>query len=418
MCIMYKSSEQTIVPSYRYHFVLPMECTVYKKRIYCIINLEYSRKCYIRHCLTAPIRRRNIMADYYISHIKSGDRRGNALVDALLAAEGIRRDGNLDYTCGMFDDDMNLIATGSCYGNTLRCMAVDSAHQGEGLMNQIVTHLMEVQVNRGNTRLFLYTKCSSAKFFGDLGFYEIARVDGQVVFMENRRNGFSDYLKKLKDAGIQGQSDSIHKSSLDRAAALVMNANPFTLGHQYLVEKAAAENRTVHLFIVSEDSSLIPFPVRRQLVKEGTSHLPNIICHDSGPYIISSATFPSYFQKDEASVIESHARLDLAVFTRIAANLHITRRYVGEEPASMVTGIYNRIMEEELPKSGVECIVVPRRAQGNQIISASTVRLAVKEGNMELLRSMVPEGTLRFFLSAEAKPVIQRIRETEYVIHY
>lgn len=359
------------------------------------------------------------MSDYYISHISPGDRRGNASVDALLEAEGIRRDGNLDYTCGMFDSDMNLIATGSCYGNTLRCMAVDSAHQGEGLMNQIVTHLMEVQVNRCNTRLFLYTKCSSAKFFGDLGFHEIARVDGQVVFMENRRNGFSDYLKRLKDTdSSHGQSGICHPSSLNPAAALVMNANPFTLGHLYLVEKAAAENHTVHLFIVSEDSSLIPFPVRRQLVKEGTAHLPNIIYHDSGPYIISSATFPSYFQKDGAAVIESHARLDLAVFTRIAAALHITKRYVGEEPTSMVTGIYNRIMAEELPKSGVECIVVPRMTQGNEIISASTVRLAVKEGNMDLLRTMVPESTLRFFLSPEAEPVIQRIKETEHVIHY
>lgn len=372
------------------------------------------------------------MSDYYISQITPRDKRGNALVNALLEAEGIRRDGNLDYTCGMFDDDMNLIATGSCFGNTLRCMAVNSAHQGEGLMNQIVTHLMEVQVNRCNTRLFLYTKCSSAKFFSDLGFHEIVRVDGQVVFMENRSNGFSDYLQKLKAAGVcptgtgvcpadtdsSRQSGRLNPSSPDRVAALVMNANPFTLGHLYLAEKAAAENQIVHLFIVSEDTSLIPFSVRSRLVKEGTAHLSNIIYHDSGPYIISSATFPSYFQKDESAVIESHARLDLAVFTRIAAALHITRRYVGEEPASMVTGIYNRTMEERLPQSGVECIVVPRKTQGNEVISASTVRTAIKEGNIELLRSMVPESTLRYFSSPEAEPVIQRIRKTEHVIHY
>lgn len=86
-----------------------------------------------------------------------------------------------------------------------------------------------------------------------------------------------------------------------------MNANPFTLGHLYLTERASAENDTVHLFMVSEDASLIPFKVRRRLVTEGTSHLDNIIYHDSGPYIISSATFPSYFQKDMDSVIESHA---------------------------------------------------------------------------------------------------------------
>ena len=116
------------------------------------------------------------MSDYFITQITASDKRGNRLVDELLTSEGIRRDGNLDYTCGMYDDEMNLIATGSCFGNTLRCMAVSHEHQGEGLMNSIVSHLIELQFSRGNTHLFLYTKCDSARFFGDLGFYEIAQI--------------------------------------------------------------------------------------------------------------------------------------------------------------------------------------------------------------------------------------------------
>lgn len=104
------------------------------------------------------------MSDYIISQISPSDTRANKQINELLLAEGIRRDANLDYTCGMYDDEMNIIATGSCFGNTLRCMAVSSAHQGEGLMNQIVTHLISVQFERGNTHLFLYTKCNSAKF--------------------------------------------------------------------------------------------------------------------------------------------------------------------------------------------------------------------------------------------------------------
>ena len=113
------------------------------------------------------------MSDYYISQIYPSDKRANDEVDALLISEGIRRDANLDYTCGMYDDEMHIIATGSCFGNTLRCFAVSHEHQGEGLMNSIVSHLIEFQFSRGNTHLFLYTKCNSAKFFGDLGFYEI-----------------------------------------------------------------------------------------------------------------------------------------------------------------------------------------------------------------------------------------------------
>ena len=376
------------------------------------------------------------MPDYYISQISHTDKTAIQGVTALLNAEGIRLDANLDYTCGMYDDEMNIIATGSCFGNTLRCLAVSSEHQGEGLMNQIISHLIEVQFERGNTHLFLYTKCSSAKFFGDLGFYEIARIDEQIVFMENRRTGFKNYLKKLEEssalqlqtltkdtsantATLQSDNALPDTSTADRKiAALVMNANPFTLGPQYLVEKAARENDLLHLFIVSEDASLVPFKVRKQLVMEGTAHLDNICYHDSGPYIISNATFPSYFQKDENAVIESHAMLDLTIFTEIAQTLGINRRYVGEEPTSLVTGIYNNIMSEKLPENGIECIIVPRKTDGKKAISASTVRQAIKDNDVDTLKKLVPESTLRYFESKEAKEVIERIRNSGNVIHY
>ena len=348
------------------------------------------------------------MSDYTITQINPSDKYGNRLFNELLTAEGIRRDANLDYTCGMYDDEMNLIATGSCFGNTLRCMAVSHTHQGEGLMNSIVSHLIEVQFSRGNTHLFLYTKCDSARFFGDLGFYEIARINGQIVFMENKRTGFSGYLNSLEK----------QKESAPRVAALVMNANPFTLGHQYLVEKAASENDILHLFIVSEDASLVPFSVRKKLVMEGTAHLKNIRYHDSGPYIISNATFPSYFQKDEQAVIKSHAMLDLTVFTKIASALGINRRYVGEEPTSLVTGIYNQIMSEKLPENGIECVIVPRKENKGAVISASTVRQALKEENWPLLAELVPETTLNYSKSPDARPVIDKIQASENVIHY
>ena len=309
------------------------------------------------------------MADYYISQIYPSDKRANDEVDALLISEGIRRDANLDYTCGMYDDEMHIIATGSCFGNTLRCFAVSHEHQGEGLMNSIVSHLIEFQFSRGNTHLFL--------------------PEGLTAETPTRK-----------------------------IAALVMNANPFTLGHQYLVEKAAAENDLLHLFIVSEDASLVPFKIRKQLVMKGTAHLKNICYHDSGPYIISNATFPSYFQKDENAVIESHAMLDLTVFTQIAKVLSITRRYVGEEPTSLVTGIYNRIMSEKLPEQGIECIVVPRKACEDTPISASNVRLALQNGDYDTLSKLVPQTTLDYFKSPEAIPVIERIRQQENVIHY
>ena len=344
-----------------------------------------------------------------ISKVYKSDKKANAEIEKLLLAEGIRRDKNLDYTCAVYDDDCNVIATGSCFGNTLRCMAVSHAHQGEGLMNEVVSHLVQYEYDRKIYNLFLYTKCNSAKFFGDLGFYEIVRIEDQIVFMENRKNGFSDYLAELAKTKREGE----------KIAALVLNANPFTLGHQFLVEKAASENDVLHVFIVSEDASLVPFDIRKKLVIEGTSHLSNIIYHDTGPYIISSSTFPSYFQKDDSAVIESHANLDLEIFVKIAEVLGINSRYVGEEPKSLVTGIYNRIMSTKLPEHGINCVIVPRKKENSgEVISASNVRQMIKDGEFAKMKGLVPESTYKFFTSPEAENVIKRIRGTENVIHY
>ena len=353
---------------------------------------------------------KNIMSDYSVSEVYASDKNTNLKVNKLLEQEGIRRDKNLDYTCAMFDDDYNVIATGSCFGNTLRCMAVSRAHQGEGLMNEIVTHLVQFEFERGIYHLFLYTKCESVKFFGDLGFYEIVRADGQAVFMENRRTGFKEYLEQLVKT----------KVNAPKIAALVLNANPFTLGHLYLVEKAASENDYVHIFIVSEDASLVPFEIRKKLVIEGTSHLKNLIYHDSGAYIISSSTFPSYFQKDESAVIESHAKIDLSIFVKIAESLGIKSRYVGEEPKSLVTGIYNKIMQSKLPENGIECVIVPRKqeSENGEVISASKVRQAIKDNQLEIIKNLVPESTYKYFTSKDAEPVIQKIRAQSNVIHY
>lgn len=347
------------------------------------------------------------MSEYALTQVSLSDERMLAQVDALLVENGITRDANLDYICAMVDEENRVIATGSCFGATLRCFAVSQQHQGEGLLNEVVSHLMEYQMARGYTHLFLYTKIKSAKFFQSLGFYEIARVDGTLVFMENRRNGFPSYLSRLEKTARPGVS-----------GAIVMNANPFTLGHQYLVETAAGRCDTLHLFLLSEDASLVPFGVRKQLVQAGTAHLKNVVLHDSGPYIISNATFPSYFLKDDSAVIQGHAKLDLAIFVRIARALGVTVRFVGEEPTSQVTGLYNEIMAAQLPENGIDCVILPRKEALGKAISASTVRAALQAGDWQTLSQLVPQTTLDYFRSSEAEPVLRRIRSAENVVHY
>ena len=348
-----------------------------------------------------------------MSPVWPGDEKTMKAVDVLLEKEGIRRDRNLDYTCVLTGDDGSAVATGSCFGETLRCFAVDHAHRGEGLLNQVVTHLIQYEAERGKFHLFLYTKPASAPFFRDLGFFEIARVPDRLVFMENRRNGFASYL-----AGLQRDTERFGGEPGPVQGALVMNANPFTLGHRYLAETAALACARLHLFVVREELSLIPYAVRRRLVEEGTADLPGCCIHSSVPYMISSATFPSYFLKDEETVIETQAMLDLQVFAKIAESLSVTERFVGEEPFSLVTSLYNRVMAEQLPKAGIACRVVPRLERDGVPVSASAARTALQQGDMETFRSLVPETTAKWFASPEAQPVSERIRKAGDVRHY
>lgn len=345
-----------------------------------------------------------------ISEIRPGDRRAQRQLDGLLAREGIRRDARLDYTAGLYDRDGGLIATGSCFGDSLRCLAVDASRRGEGLMGAIVSHLVEYQVRRGISHLFLYTGCDKAAFFRDLGFYEIARVPALVSFMENRRRGFADFLADLARHAKEGVS-----------AALVMNCNPFTLGHARLVETAARESDAVHLFVVSEDASLFSFADRYELVRAGCANLGNlgnVILHETGSYMISSAVFPSYFLEDDRSATEAQARLDLTLFGEIARALGVTRRFAGEEPCSRVTNLYNQIMRSELPKAGIEFVEIPRRERDGRPISASRVRELIRDGRLEDIRPLVPETTYAYFFTERGAETIRRIREAGDVVHH
>lgn len=343
-----------------------------------------------------------------VSQVYPSDKRTMAKLKALLERVDITLDEHLDYSCAVFDEEGEPIATGSAFGATLRCFAVDPAHQGEGLLNEVITHLMEDRMAKGFFHLFVYTKPGSAKFFKDLGFAEIAEVPGFLVFLENRRDGFSGYLKRLAATKRPGQ-----------AAAVVMNANPFTLGHRYLIETAAKENDTVHLFLLSENAGPIPTAVRHRLVREGVADLPNVVIHETGEYLISSATFPGYFLKSEEKILRTQARLDTALFVRIAQALDVTVRYVGSEPRSVVTGIYNEVLLESLPAQGIQCRIIPRKElPDGRVISASAVRQALHDDALDAVADMLPETTLAYFRSPEAAPVVAAIRREQDVIHY
>ena len=163
--------------------------------------------------------------------------------------------------------------------------------------------------------------------------------------MENNPKGIETYLEELRRRRRDG----------DRIGAIVMNCNPFTLGHQYLIEQAARNSDVVHIFLVWENRSIFPNEVRLRLLREGTSHLDNVVIHKGKDYIISNSTFPSYFLKEKSTVVKSHAMLDVKIFAEyIVPTLGINQRFVGEEPTDYVTNEYNKTMLETLPKYNVE----------------------------------------------------------------
>ena len=138
-----------------------------------------------------------------------------------------------------------------------------------------------------------------------------------------------------------------------------------------------------------------------------------MVVHRGRDYIISDATFPSYFIKKYEDVADTQARLDITVFLKyIAGRLDIRKRFVGDEPYCRVTSAYNRVMAELLPAAGIELEIVPRKTSGGDAISASRVRELLRAGDLTAVKNLVPESTFRFLLSKEGGGIIQKIRSS------
>lgn len=329
------------------------------------------------------------------------------IVSEFLESQELDLEAPLDYTIGLFDGNQ-LIGTGSLAGNVLKCIAIDPRYQGTGLSNKIVSELVSRAYELGRTHLFIFTKPENVAMFHDMGFYPIESEAPFVTLLENKAKGLQEYIEKLSGKVLSRENQAI--------SSIVMNCNPFTLGHQYLIEQAAAECDQLHLFVVWEDRSSFPNEVRLRLIQEGTRHLKNVYIHKGEHYIVSSATFPSYFIKKKTDLVEIHCRLDLKIFAgHIAPALGITRRYIGHEPYCQVTATYNQIMKEVLPKYGIEVREIQRRGleYGEALISASAVRMLLREGKWDQLINFVPVTTLAYLKSEDAQPVLRKIMTEE-----
>ncbi|MBF9015327.1 MULTISPECIES: [citrate (pro-3S)-lyase] ligase [unclassified Oceanispirochaeta] len=310
-------------------------------------------------------------------------------------------DKDIDYAICL-EDNGKIIATGCSSGKILKCIAVSEDYQGQALTNRVMSYLRLRAYHEGINSLFLYTKPENESIFSELGFFLLAAAP-DAILMENSKNGCSEYLSEMEKPENGAE-----------AAAIVMNCNPFTLGHRFLIEKACSENETVHLFVLKEDLSVFPFKDRIEMVKQGTEDLQNLYIHEGRDYIISRATFPSYFLKEEKILNESHALLDLDLFSkRIAPELNITKRYVGEEPFCPVTSLYNKMMKKTLPSQGIKVFEIPRIKTAGRTISATEIRKALGEGELNTIKEMVPMTTFKYLNSEKGSHIGNIIREKE-----
>ena len=306
------------------------------------------------------------------------------LREQLLRATGLAPDTMVDSTLLIWDNG-TLIATGSRYGNILKCIAIDPARQGEDLTATILTHLRQDALQAGHRHLFLYTKPQNRFLFSSLFFYPIAATDS-VLLMENQQNGIGAFLDSQPVSAAEGI-----------VGAIVMNCNPFTLGHRYLVEQAAKECDRLYVFVLSEDRSYFKAEDRMAMVKAGTADLPNVTVLPTGPYLISSATFPTYFLKDQSSAQDAQCELDVAIFGKhFAPHFGITRRYVGSEPFCPVTSAYNQALHKLLPEYGIALYEIPRLETQSIPVSATNVRKLIENHDAEGVRALVPDTTFQY----------------------
>lgn len=356
-------------------------------------------------------------------------------IEALLKRNGLRFD-DMHYYAAITDDDGEMIAGGGLKGNVIKCVAVDDAHKGEAIANTLISHLIAHANEEGHSNVMLFTKPKNRQLFESLSFRLLAEAP-EAVLMETGIGGINntvEQLEKIKEEGEVCKENNQEckkeeKTNLNITTpqylnpstpqplitttplrgVVVMNCNPFTLGHRYLIEQAAKQVERLFVMVVREDCSLFSYAERKAMVEQGVAHLKNVTVIDGSEYAISQATFPTYFLKRLDDAADTQMLLDLDLFRRhIAPALGATVRFVGTEPTDRLTRRYNQLMHEVL--ADVREIV--RLEKEGNAVSASRVRKAMEQGDMSTIRQLVPPTTLPYIIAHLATQALQAELDT------
>lgn len=297
--------------------------------------------------------------------------------------------------------DEELIATASRSGNVFKYFGISKDYQGENLSGILLGALIDEAFDQGIYHYFIFTSPDNSKLFKGSGFTEVIE-NRYAALLEGGRGNITEYMESLVlELGLPQGS----------RGAIVMNLNPMTKGHLYLIEQAKKTVDELIIFLVQEDLSLFPFADRLAMVSQAVKDIPGIRVVPGGPYIISQATFPTYFLKKVDENLPAYTITDAGIFGKYyAGQLGITDRFVGEEPLDMLTSVYNEALAEELKKYDVQLHVIGRKESSGGVISASRVRNHLVKGEMAEARDLVPESTWEYLESDQGKLIIDKIR--------
>lgn len=354
-------------------------------------------------------------------------------IEAFLKRNALRID-DMNYYAAVLDDDGEMIAGGGLKDDVIKCVAVDDAHKGEAIANTLVSHLISHANQEGYGCIKLFTKPKNRQLFESLSFRLLAEAP-EAILMETGIGGISNTVEALKK--IKEESEKYKEYNKEckedskkckentsylntstpqhlnitppRGGVVVMNCNPFTLGHRYLIEQAAKQVERLYVIVVREDCSLFAYTERKAMVKQGVADIENVSVIDGSDYAISRATFPTYFLKRLDDAADTQMLLDLNLFRRhIAPALGATVRFVGTEPTDQLTRRYNQLMHEALK----DVRETDRLEKDGYAVSASRVRKAMEEGDMNTIRQLVPPTTLPYIIAHLATQALQAELDT------
>ena len=298
-------------------------------------------------------------------------------VEDFLGSNGLRL-GEVDLYLAVLSEDGAILAGGGLQRDIIKCLAVSAEARSLGLSVPLISRLISEASERGCANVKVFTKPENRSVFESLGFRLLAEAP-KAILMENG-HGLEDYCHYLRGHQAPG--------------VIVMNANPFTLGHRYLVEQASP----VVVIPVKEDVSRFPYAERFAMIRTGCDNLADVV--EGSDYQISAATFPTYFLKDLSDAAETQMRLDIDLFARhIAPALGAHVRFVGTEPADPLTARYNALMKELLPAHGVDVVEIPRLTDTEGPVTATRVRALLDKGCFKAASALTPASTWPYLMA-------------------